>query len=349
MKRVVFYTTFVLAVVIIGAVVVWHSSKNMENSAVTNAPPTPASVAAPKRPASSAVPSEINASTDSVRISAEQATKAFQDKFGITSNMTPEEARQQVINWYLDKAKQMEEQDRHLIFFYGKTIDENNQSLAGVNVHFSLNGGLVVKDLSSVADGNFSISGLEGKRLVIDVAKDGYYTSKSNQISFDYTNYRPNPLQPEIFHLRKKGEGADLTSANLFKVEMPLDGTLVNVDLLNRTFGNNGQLQMSQTKPPYESWKRATEWSFRMSIPDGGFVEENDEFPFEAPANGYQPTIGFDFKADQPDWKTRFAKSYYIVFGNPPRYGNLTVQTDIIPYFPYTLHKPMLLTYNEAA
>ena len=146
---------------------------------------------------------------------------------------------------------------------------------------------------------------------------------------FDYTTYQPNLLRPEVFHLRKKGVGAGLISSTL-DVKFARDGTPMNVDFINQNFGTTGQLKMVQIKPPYESWKQATAWSFKMEIPDGGFVEENDEFPFEAPESGYQTTIEFIFKAGQPDWQTDLKKSYYIVFGNPPRHGRLDVENDIM-------------------
>lgn len=323
MNRTKFYTVFVMAVLLAGAIVYWHSAHKTADVA---AAPSTANAQSPKSQASASM---ANSTIDSTHTTPEQAAKVFENKFGITSNTTPEEAKQKVLDWYLGQAQKLAERDRHPIVFYGQTVDESNQPLTGVNVHFSLNGGLLVKDLLSDANGYFYISDLVGKLLVIDVSKAGYYTSKSNQISFDYTSYRPNPLQPEIFHLRKKGEGADLISAVL-NVQFPRDGTSINVNFLNKSFGASGQMKISQMKPPYESWKTATKWSFGMEIADGGFVEENQEFPFEAAISGYQPAIKFDFEADQPDWKTRLVKSYYFTFGSPLRYGQMKVETDIM-------------------
>jgi hypothetical protein len=44
---------------------------------------------------------------------------------------------------------------------------------------------------------------------------------------------------------------------------------------------------------------------------------------------GYQSTIRFDFKKDQPYWAEGISKDYYIKFGNPPVYGRLHVETQI--------------------
>ena len=53
--------------------------------------------------------------------------------------------------------------------------------------------------------------------------------------------------------------------------------------------------------------------------PDGGLVEESDEFPFEAPESGYQPVMQFDFQQGQTNWATMLKKDFYIKLGNPPQ------------------------------
>ena len=50
------------------------------------------------------------------------------------------------------------------------------------------------------------------------------------------------------------------------------------------------------------------------------------EFPFEAPVEGYQPTVEFMMQADSPDWKRQIEKSYFIRFGTPPIYGRIYIR-----------------------
>ena len=148
--------------------------------------------------------------------------------------------------------------------------------------------------------------------------------------TYEYANpadglFTPDPNSPVVFHLRRKGIGANLITSqygvkNYLGVTGPLDGTPVRVDLLARkSGGQDGSLILSQTKPAYQDWKQATAWSFRMEIPDGGFVEENDEFPFEAPESGYQSLILFEFQNGQTNWTTSLSKDFYVKFGKPPR------------------------------
>ena len=88
-------------------------------------------------------------------------------------------------------------------------------------------------------------------------------------------------------------------------------------------------MEISAVKPDRLKLERASEWAFKMSIPDGGFIEQNDEFPFEAPEAGYQPTIDFHFKAGETNWTDTIHKSYYIAFGQPRKYGRLDLDTQM--------------------
>jgi hypothetical protein len=194
---------------------------------------------------------------------------------------------------------------------------------------------------TSDQSGLFSfVEDAESNELGVNVSKPGYFTVHSDRSTFDYAqpyakNFLiPNQNSPIVFHLRKKENGVPLiTSQNAlgkdFSVAIPATGTPVQVNLLERRTGD-GSLQLSQMKPDATAWKQATEWSFQMSIPGGGFVEyQNEEFPFEAPETGYQSVVEFDFKKNQVGWSDGISKDYYIQFGNPPVYGRLHIETQI--------------------
>lgn len=227
------------------------------------------------------------------------------------------------------------------IQFYGKVVDENNQPIKGASVRFvwshlwPLAEGTLSTNVVSDREGLFFIADAIGESLCVYVSKANYYNVGSMNIdSFKYSSYlgatpfHSDPSSPTVFHLRKKGSGVDLISATL-TVKMARDATPVFVDFIKKHSGDNGQLVLSQTKPSYETWKQATSWTFKMEIPDGGFIEQSDEFPFEAPSAGYKSKIVFDFRNNQPDWDKPISKSYYFVFGTPPHYGRLSIETDI--------------------
>ncbi len=230
------------------------------------------------------------------------------------------------------------------INFYGKVVDENNQLVANANVHFIWTDlsktGTSEADTKSDSAGLFSLLGKKGKRLCLKASKDGYYTTIDARVpSYEYANpadnlFTPDPNNPVILHLRKKGVGVDLIISQYgvspdFPIHIPRDGTPIRVDFIKRKTGDNGQMQITENKPEYKNWQQASSWSFRIEIPDGGFIEENDEFPFEAPETGYQPVVKFRFQQGQADWTENLQKNYYIKFGNPPLYGHLQLQTGI--------------------
>ncbi len=229
------------------------------------------------------------------------------------------------------------------IDFYGRVLDESNAPVSGTTVEFKWNdlsaNGTSSAQATTDANGDFSLRNKTGKRLYVQVRKEGYYSSRRSGVAFEYANpsdglFTPDPANPVVFQLRHKGPGATLlTSQNGVKdhlgITLPIDGTPVKVNLLEKRPGNDGQLTLSQKKPTYQTWKQTSQWSFRMEISEGGFIEQNDEFPFQAPEDGYQPVVEYFFQRNQSDWQTDLKKDYYIRFGDPPRYGHLHLETSI--------------------
>lgn len=228
------------------------------------------------------------------------------------------------------------------IKFFGKVEGENGNPVPEANVRFSWTDtspeGRSESQCLTDTNGLFSLQGATGRMLTVTVGKVGYYASKKGRTHFDYSPnfavdlHEPDPNTPVVFHLRKKGAGTVLVTSQYgfspeLEVSVPRAGNPVSVDLMQRKVGTGGQLTISQTKPEYLEAKDATAWSFRMAIPSGGFVEQHDEFPFEAPESGYQPVVEFQFDKGETNWATSLKKSYYVRFGQPPCYGWLTVET----------------------
>jgi hypothetical protein len=257
----------------------------------------------------------------------------------VNSHSTTSEAIRQYMQ---DKAADPQWDWKQSINFWGMVLDESNNPVAEASVHFVWNdlsaNGTSEADTTSDAEGLFSLTGKVGKGLSVYVKKDGYYNSKSSVGSFEYANpanglFIPDPTRPVIFHLRKKGHEVDLVTSAYgmrynFPVHIPIDGTPVKIDLMQRKAGDEGQLQLSEIKPDHADWQQATNWAFEIEIPSGGLVGENDEFPFEAPTIGYQPVVECQFRKDV-NWTWNLKTNFYIKFSNPPLYGHLQIQTGI--------------------
>lgn len=226
------------------------------------------------------------------------------------------------------------------IEFYGKVVDENGNAISGVSIHFRwietpAEDGERTADTQSDSDGLFSLHGKLGRSLTVWFSKEGYFSSHRGQMGFLYALgpdiHSPDPQNPVIFNLRKKGQGAELiTSENGAKlklnVRIPRDNTPVRVDLLQKQANAAGQLEISQSKPPS---REATEWSFRMSIPSGGFIENADEFQFEAPEANYLPTVEYRFTKGETNWTTQVSKQFYITFGQPRKFGWIRIESNL--------------------
>jgi len=228
------------------------------------------------------------------------------------------------------------------IDFFGKVVDDSNEPIASADIHFGWNtineNGIisdVTLDSSSDKSGLFELRDKKGDPLSVSVSKQGYYPrSGTFWYSPDRGPFRPDENDPYIFHLHKKGPGINLITSRYgmspdFGVPIPRHGPPIKVDLMQRKVGDTGQLILTQNKPEYKDWQQATQWSFNIEIPDGGFIGENDEYPYEAPTGGYQSAIEFDFQKDSSDWKTGITTNFYIEFGNPPLYGRLQIKTGI--------------------
>ena len=236
--------------------------------------------------------------------------------------------------------QQMQDDWRKPIEFYGKVVDENSNAVARASVRFRWadeTENVNVSTTQSDPEGLFSLHGKLGRSLHVWVSKEGYYASHGGEESFLYSLanenelYSPDPLAPVVFRLQKKGQGADLiTSENGTELKVAVrvskDNAPVQVDFFQKQAGATGQLRISQNKPP---WREAAEWSFRMSIPDGGFVENQDEFQFEAPQANYRPTVEYQFKKGENNWTTQITKQFYIAFGEPRKYGWLRIESNL--------------------
>ena len=222
------------------------------------------------------------------------------------------------------------------INFFGRVVDENEQPVPSAKVQLSWTdlsqAGSSQAQTTTDAQGFFSLLNRTGRHLEVRVSKDGYYTPKRQQISFDYAAFWeadyhvPDPNNPVLFHIRKKNQGEALRSGEI-RPTMPADGTPVRFDLLNGgRLSPDGQLEIAAVTNTEKYPPKIFNWRATILVPGGGLIEHNAEFPFEAPEDGYQPSVGFDMPTNAPDWKPLIEKSYFIEFGSPPRYGRIQVQ-----------------------
>jgi hypothetical protein len=202
------------------------------------------------------------------------------------------------------------------IEFYGKVVDERERPVQGAK--FDIVGtdaspsGNFYRTLYSDANGTVSLKGLRGKTFGVLVSKDGYYRPQTNRRSFEYaafsdpSYYQPDPNNPVIFHLRKIGEPAPLIVS---------DGEFI------MTFGMPWAVPLPQeiagASPVeitvFQNDIRPKDWNARISVSGGGVQSTVEEFPFQAPLDGYQPSINANHDSPHaPGWPDDEGGFYYL-------------------------------------
>jgi hypothetical protein len=225
------------------------------------------------------------------------------------------------------------------IRFYGRVIDENQRSVADATVHFQWNDlsprGTSDSQSTSDAQGLFSLADVNGKGVSVRVSKEGYYTSiETNRISYEFANpyeesyYLPNPDEPVTFRLRRKGDAQQLV-AKTTKTMIPYgDGNSARIDLFSGSESSVGQLVLTVSKPDRRGIHFPYDWRISIAILNGGLREHAEEFAFEAPADGYQPSIDYSSHAENGTKGVALEKKLYFAFDQPKRYGRLSLRTD---------------------
>jgi hypothetical protein len=218
------------------------------------------------------------------------------------------------------------------IEFYGKVVDENTNPVQGATIQFQWSGRsdkVFTAATESDAAGLFSLHGKHGRSLDVSVGKKGYYSSRRDKTGFLYSLgpdiYSPEEWNPVIFHLRKKGEGASLVGLKR-NYRIPRDGTPVSINLTTGATATSESGDFVVRCWTQDAGKRSGEkydWRCVVSIPGGGAITNNDEFPFEAPEKGYVPSLEIAMPANVPDWRDTVELKFYYHLANG-LYGRMT-------------------------
>lgn len=254
-----------------------------------------------------------------------------------TTTLSPEQVR---IEFQRRNASDGKWEWKIPILFFGKAIDENGQPVDGAEVDcqwtsFSAAGTSEVH-LRTDSQGQFSLKDVRGKRLLVRVSKTGYYSSDlRNQTSFEYANpfeeiyHRPKTESPVLFYLRRKRPAAEAVFRST-EVILPGDGSVARVRLNTAKLDPDGELQVKAWKPwPPQPMSPAYNWKLVLNLRDGGFLEAPDQFAFEAPEAGYEPSYTIDMSASLgSQWKVSAERALYFSFGEPKKYGRLTLRTN---------------------
>ena len=219
------------------------------------------------------------------------------------------------------------------ISFYGRVIDQHGDPVPEADVKLSANdkasGGRPSEYTRKTdSDGRFSIGGISGITLAIEVSKPGYrgipQTERQPSSSglFEYwvseasihAPHRSTPEAPTMFVLFKAGPTEPLVKVGTKNFRIARDGSPLSISL-DQQGGHQIVLRCwnwELTRPP---GRRQYDWRLDITVPNGGLIARKDAFEFEAPEVGYLPSDSVDMAATLGNqWRSSAGRSYFVRF-----------------------------------
>jgi len=233
------------------------------------------------------------------------------------------------------------------IEFFGKVIDEQDRPVAGAEIQFEWvgtsekNGGDGVghRTMTSNANGMFVINGIEGKRLVMGVRKDGYYSRRSwNDGAFEYGGFwhkefiEPDSNKPVIFHLVKRPVAEPTYHIDFRSIPKPPVWE-TQIDLLSQPAEtvSGGDIALKIVRPSNPGYQNPFDWQLKIEGMRGSeIIMSEDEFMLRAPDEGYQKAIAKDYK--QARGSSIEMVKFYV--RNKARKLYAAFSIEVTPYYP---------------
>lgn len=217
------------------------------------------------------------------------------------------------------------------IDFWGKVVDQHNVPVSGASVEFSWTDasteGSSKAQTQSDENGLFSLVGRTGKRLGVDVSKPGYWgIAYVSERSFEYANpfeqnwHRPDPNNPVVFTLWKPANPEPLLMG-YHRLRLPNTGLANGFDFLTGRDTLPGDVTARVVVSTNDLPQRLFDWQLELSLPRGGLAETSEAMPFTAPQGGYSNQIVVTRTVGDPSWTEGWKGTFYVAFGEPPRYG----------------------------
>jgi len=211
------------------------------------------------------------------------------------------------------------------IKFYGKVVDQFGEPVANATVVFGWT--TVIGPIPdpeqrvlSGSDGRFELKDVQGKRLSIDILKEGYDRTHNSFGSFEYAAffndnfYVPDPNNPVIFHLHKTTEAEPLYVFSPYSYITPGGEPLILYVEKGKIVAQ-GDLSFSVALGA-ETNRYGSDFIVTMQGLNGaGFVFSDEEFMSQAPESGYQKTFTVIHKINVPNYKPEQVLRFYVKTG----------------------------------
>jgi hypothetical protein len=209
------------------------------------------------------------------------------------------------------------------IAFYGKVIDQFGAPVpeAEIELHWTTVVGASPdpkKTIASGTDGLFSVTGIQGKRLAVDISKDGYLSPSKSHQSFEYSDFTdnlfhvPDSSSPVVFRLQKL-VGSEPMYKFLPYGDISVAGAPLVLNLENGKIGTQGDLAWSVTVGPGRGDFDTADFTVIVQGLNGAeFKQSDEEFLFYAPESGYQSSLVLAVKTNNPDYHRSQTLRMYV-------------------------------------
>jgi hypothetical protein len=214
------------------------------------------------------------------------------------------------------------------ITFYGKVVDQNGDPVPDAHIGFSLADKFAASGsndyMKASRDGSFSIIGVKGAVLGVNVNKEGYYQIQdvSNQrfaygvASDGYTKPPPAKENPAVFVLQKMGQAMALIKIEKY-VRTERNGSPKQINLQTGRLTSLGNFKVEAwTNDQAKDAQGHYDWKCRISVPGGGLIERKNDFAFEAPADGYRPSDEIVMPQNAERWNPQASRQYFVKLSN---------------------------------
>ena len=289
----------VLALLVIGAAVLFLSRLAKKTDAINSAPVLPAAGATPTPQATLPPPVNPQLATSGGEVKNDPDTN--QQKAYMAAFLTP-------------------------IAFWGKVVDESGAPVPGATVKLGANdnpnpmGDGSTYERITDAEGLFSIKDIRGISLSVKVSKDGYYSTEASRGKANYVLKNntdlpvPTSNKPAIFVLRKMGQAAALKRTE-GSVNLPKNGAPVIIDPQSGRASGQGGVKVEcwvQDQGVNTSVYNPYDWRCVISVTGGGLVERADALDFTAPEGGYQTSDMIQMPKTAQKWRQQATKEYFV-------------------------------------
>jgi hypothetical protein len=226
------------------------------------------------------------------------------------------------------------------IEFFGKVVDQDQVPIPGATAVLEWTTAVGSdpaprRSVETDLEGKFQLADVQGKRLVVNVLKQGYEDTKESQRSFEFADfsdfrfYVPDRDHPVIFRLQKLGQTEPMYKFHV-AAEMPLGADSLAISSKTGKIGAGGDLKFSANIGAAQN-RYGPEYSITLFGLNGSVIaSSNDEFLWNAPADGYQGQLEFAMSANNPKYSRSHKWRFYVRTADA-KYAAADLDVEIIP------------------